>query len=124
MSVHSVAKLVPSAVLRRVADRPTFLDDVARYVAMSDDDLFRATEVCLRNLDRLGDLAVAGPDPDNDLRIVLVPEFWERIRPGTRDGLRRISSTLAEYRPDGCGEPRRQIARRAGPVCDRRLVRG
>ena len=89
--------LVPRTVLRRVADRPTFLDDVARYVAMDDDDLLRATEVCLRNLERLDDLTAGS---DSDLQLVLVPELWERIRPGTRGDLRRISSTLAEYRPD------------------------
>jgi hypothetical protein len=89
--------LVPLTVLRRIADRPTFLDGIARYSAMGDDDLLRATEVCLKNLERLDDLTAG---PDSDLQLVLVPEIWERIRPGTRDGLRRISSTLAEYMPD------------------------
>jgi hypothetical protein len=89
--------LVPPAILRRVADRPTFLEDIARYVAMHDNDLFRVTEVCLRNLTRLDELTTG---PDSDLQLILVPELWERIRPGSRDNLRRISSTLAEYRPD------------------------
>jgi hypothetical protein len=88
---------VPSTVLRRVADRLTFLDDIARYVAMDDDDLLCATEVCLKNLKRLDD---DSPGPDSDLQLILIPEIWERIRPGTRDKLRRISSTLAEYSPD------------------------
>lgn len=91
------ARVIPPAVLRRVADRSAFLNEVARYITMSDDDLLRATEVCLRNLERLDDL-VAGPD--RALQLVLVPELWERLRSGTRDTLRRISSTLAEYSPD------------------------
>jgi hypothetical protein len=77
-------------------DRLEFLEGVAHYAAMNDDDLLRATEGCLRNLARLDDLAGS----DSDLQLILVPEIWERLRPGTRDMLRRISSTLAEYNPD------------------------
>ena len=91
------ARVIPPAILRRVADRSAFLNEVARYITMSDDDLLRATEVCLRNLERLDDLAAS---PDGALQIVLVPELWEHLRSGTRDTLRRISSTLAEYNPD------------------------
>lgn len=90
-------RLLPPVIRRFVADRPAFLDDVARYAAMSDDDLFCTTAVCLRNLERLGDL---GAGPDADLRAVLVPELWERLRPGSRDPLRRITTTIAEYRGD------------------------
>lgn len=93
----NVKAFVPATILQRVVNRSAFLIDIQRYVAMADDDLFRVTEICLRNLERL-DTPTAGPD--SDLRLVLVPELWERIRPGTRDALRRISSTLAEYRPD------------------------
>jgi hypothetical protein len=89
--------LVPSTVLRRVTDRLMFLSNLAHYVAMDDDDLLRATKVFLKNLERIDD---DSDDPDNDLQLILIPEIWERIRPGTRDDLRRISSTLAEYRPD------------------------
>lgn len=63
---------------------------------MEDDDLLRATKVCLRNVNRLDDLVTG---PDSDLQLVLVPELWERLRSGTRDALRRIGSTLAEYDP-------------------------
>lgn len=62
---------------------------------MDDDELLRATEVCLRNLNL--DALVIGPD--SDLQLVLVPELWERLRSGTRGALRRIGSTLAEYDP-------------------------
>lgn len=102
MNVHNVGTwqsargLLPPIVLQRVAGRAAFLEDIARYGAMADDDLLRATEVCLRNLRRLNNHA----GPDSDLQLVLVPELWERLRPGTRDVLRRISTTLAEYRPD------------------------
>ena len=91
------ARVLPPAVLRRVADRSAFMNDVARYIAMGDDDLLRATEVCLRNVERLDDLAAG---PDGDLQLVLIPELWEHLRSGTRDAIRRISSTLAEYNPD------------------------
>jgi hypothetical protein len=93
----SVKNLIPATVLRRVIDRSVLWEDVARYVAMGDDDLLRATEVCLRNLGAPLDLTAK---PDGDLQLVLVPELWERLRPGTRDTLRRITSTLAEYNPD------------------------
>lgn len=92
--------LLSSTILRRVADRAHFADGVARYVAMDDGDLLRATEVCLRNLGRLDLDDEYGLVPDARLRHVLVPELWERIRAGTRDVLRRISTTLAEYDPD------------------------
>ena len=95
MKVHH---LLPRAVLQRITDHEAFHTDSARYTAMPDDALLRATESCLRTLDRLSDLDCAGPD--GDLQLVLVPELWERIRAGTRDGLRRITSTLAEYHPD------------------------
>lgn len=89
-------RVIPPSILRRVPDRASFLNEVGRYNAMKDDDLLRATEVCLRNLDRLDDFVV---DADSELQLVLVPELWERLRSGTRDALRRIGSTLAEYDP-------------------------
>jgi hypothetical protein len=91
--------MIPPTVLRRVADRSAFLNGVAHYIAMSDDDLLRATEVCLRNLERF-DTVDDLVGPDGALQLVLVPELWERLRSGTRDMLRRISSTLAEYNAD------------------------
>lgn len=94
----TAADMVVPSVARRVADRHRFVSGIARYVQMGDNDLYRATEVCLRNLERLDD---EGEHPDSDLRLVLVPELWERIRSGSRDPLRRISSSLAEYRGDG-----------------------
>jgi len=98
MTTVTFARMIPPAILRRVADRSAFLNDVARYTKMGDDDLLHATEGCLRNVERIHDLVVFGPD--SDLQIVLVPELWERLRSGTRDKLRRFSSTLAEYKPD------------------------
>lgn len=89
--------LVPPSILQRVIDRPYFVEALARYTEMHDDDLYRATEVCLRNLDRLVN---EGPGPDAELRLVLVPELWERLRPGTRDTLRRITTSLAEHQED------------------------
>lgn len=94
----AIARMIPPTVLRRITDRATFLTEVARYDALSDDELLRTTEVCLRNLERIDDRTIVGPDAD--LQLVLVPELWERLRPGTRDRLRRLSSTIAEYRPD------------------------
>jgi len=96
VTAATFARLIPPAVLRRVPDRTAFLNETAHYIAMGDDALLRATQVCLRNLERLDDLT----GPDAALQLVLVPELWERLRSGTRDALRRISSTLAEYDPD------------------------
>ena len=89
--------LLPSAIFRRISDHATFLGHVAGYTVMDDADLLRVTEVCLRNLDRLDS---DGLTPDARLRLVLVPELWERLRPGSRAVLRRISSSLAEYHWD------------------------
>ncbi len=96
MIVQESARVIPPAILRRVRDRCAFLDEVARFSSMADDDLLRATEGFLRNLNRLELLT----GPDSELQLLLVPELWERLRPGTRDVLRRFSSTLAEYNPD------------------------
>jgi hypothetical protein len=65
--------LVPPAILQRVVDHPRFLDDVRRYVVMEDDDLFRATESCLRNVGGLGVEIEYALGPDVRLRRVLVP---------------------------------------------------
>ena len=92
--------LVSPAILQRVVNRPRFLDDVRRYVVMEDDDLFRATESCLRNLGRLDVEIEYDLGPDVRLRHVLVPELWERLRSGARDVLRRILTSLAEHDPD------------------------
>jgi hypothetical protein len=51
----------------------------------------------MNNLERVDDSVTS---PDRDIQLIIVPELWERIRTGTRDKLRRISSTLAEYDPD------------------------
>jgi hypothetical protein len=99
MTAATFARVIPPAILRRVADRAAYLNEISRYIAMNDDDLLRATESCLRNLESLYDLTAAAAS-DGSLQLVLVPELWERLRPGTRDGLRRITSTLAEYNPD------------------------
>jgi hypothetical protein len=95
-----VEDLVPPAILQRVTDRAHFLDDVQRYVVMKDEDLFRATEACLRNLGRLDVEVEYDLGPDVRLRHVLVPELWERLRPGCRDALRQISTSLAEHNSD------------------------
>jgi hypothetical protein len=88
--------LIPHAILNQIKDRSSFERALSRYAEMDDNALLYATEVCLRNLERVDDCIVS---PDRDLRLLLVPELWERIRPGTRDKLRRLSTTLAEYIP-------------------------
>jgi hypothetical protein len=95
----TVERVIPPAVMKRVTDRPRFLSEIARYNAMNDDQLLQATVVCLRNLESLYDVAAAATS-DGNLQLVLVPELWERLRAGTRDGLRQITSTLAEYNPN------------------------
>jgi hypothetical protein len=96
------AGLIPRVLLNQIKDRPSFERGLLRYTAMGDNALLYATEVCLRNLERVDDWAVS---PDRDLRLLLVPELWERIQPGTRDKLRRLSTTLAEYHEDDLKRP-------------------
>lgn len=88
--------LIPRTLLNQIKDRSSFERELSRYAEMDDNALLYTTEVCLRNLDRFDDCVVS---PDRDLQLLLVPELWERIRPGTRDRLRRLSTTLAEYIP-------------------------
>lgn len=98
-----IARVVPPGVMMRTVDRRRLIEKIAVNVALGDEDLLRGTQVCLRNLWRFSNEINTEPEflgPDDLLRVVLVPELWERIRRGTRDELRRISTTLAEYRPD------------------------
>lgn len=110
-----IDRLLPAAILRRVADRPDFLPNVRRYLAYSDDDLFQATKTCLHNLERLE----RNTGPDADLQVVLVPELWDRLRPGTRGTLRKITTTLAEYDPEKAS---RVTARLLSPEGRQRLA--
>ena len=87
---------LPATVTRRIVDAASFYADAARFAALNDAELLSATETCLRNLPRIDEATAAA---DTDLQLVLVTELWERLRPGTRDTLRRISTTLAEYDP-------------------------
>jgi hypothetical protein len=96
MIVQTSARMIPPAILRRVRDRGAYLDEVARFSSMKEDDLLQVTQSFLRNVNCFDHVT----GPDSELQLVLVPELWERLRPGTRDMLRRISSTLAEYNPD------------------------
>lgn len=92
-------ELLPPAIRRRIKgaeNLTTFVENVLRYHAMSEADLLRATVNCLLNLECLDDSV---PSPDVELRTILVPELWERLQGGTRDRLRRLTSTLAEYNP-------------------------
>lgn len=91
--------LLAPSIVSRITDRLRFNDCLARHEAMTDDELVKVVEVCLRNMDRI-DETDERTSSDIDLRLVLVPEICDRILPGQRDRLRRISSTLAEYDPD------------------------
>lgn len=94
VNVSTAEDLVPKSLLDRIVDRTYFNRSLLRYAAMEDSDLFHATVTCLINLENLD----AGlPSCDRDLRLILVPELWERIQPDTRNKLRRVSTTLAEY---------------------------
>ena len=100
----SVHNLVPESILARADSRSSFACDIDHYSSMPLADLHRATETCLKNVSRLDDEDGIRKgkqcSPDSDLRLVIVPELWERLRAGSRVPLRRISSTLAEYDPD------------------------
>lgn len=96
VTTKSACSLVPPSVLRRCARPQVVLESVARHAALHLDELLQCTRGYLQNLGRI--LEPGGPD--DDLRVVLVPEIWERLRPGTRDEIRRISSSLAEHYGD------------------------
>lgn len=97
LGLAEASGLLPPTIISKITDRPRFMRELIRYTAMENDDLLRATEVCLRNLGLIDDQVDSS---DRNLQLILVPELWERIQPGTRDKLRWISSTLAEYNPD------------------------
>lgn len=89
-------KLISPSIMKRIRSasasaQRSHQDDIRRFREMSDDDLLDSTRNAMRNLDQVDE------GPDRALRAVLVPECWERIRPGTRDGLRSIVTTLAEW---------------------------
>lgn len=88
---------LPATVARRIVDQAAFSADVGRITALNTTALFAMTENCLRNLPHVDE---ALPSADADLQLVLVPELWERIQPGVRGPLRRISTSLAEYDPN------------------------
>ena len=92
----NASSLVSRTLLNKIVNRESYERGLERYTLMKDDDLLYATEGCLKNLGRLDDTLSL----DGDLRHILVPELWERIRPGERERLRRISTTLAEYNQD------------------------
>ncbi len=100
----SVHDLVPESILARANSRSSFACDIDHYSSMPLADLYRATETCLKNVSRLDDEDGIRKgkhcSSDSDLRLVIVPELWERLKPGSRMPLRRISSSLAEYDPD------------------------
>lgn len=87
---------LPVTVVRRITNPETFIDEERRFAAMGSEMLLSVTESCLRNLPQVREETATA---DVALQCVLVPEFWERLLPGTRDGLRRISTSLAEYDP-------------------------
>jgi hypothetical protein len=79
--------------------RNTGLKEVfdARYRSMPSEELVRCTTTHLKNLGILPTHQEFGPD--GELRILLIPELCDRLVPGTRTALRRITCTLAEYDP-------------------------
>lgn len=87
---------------RGVADVNMFARELLKYEAMSDAEIVRCAEVCLRNVEPRRDLAAISLrfDAESDLRTFLVPEICERIQPGTRTALRRITTSIAEHDPD------------------------
>ncbi len=89
--------------------RRSHLEHARQFREMSDDDLLETTKRMMRNLDQ------ADEGPDRVLRSVLVPECWERIRPGTRDGLRSIITTLAEWSEETKSNLTLAIRSRLGP---------
>lgn len=72
-----------------------FFADLKKHESESDDGLVETAQICLRNLSSIGRYAVG-----DDLRAAIVPEICERIVPGSRTPVRRITTCIAE-RDDG-----------------------
>lgn len=89
---HALLAMLP-APKRRLADHAQLMNDLARFTAMTEDDFLVATQSCLKNVGRLTNTLGA----DAELRLVLIPELWDRLRPGVGDLLRRIHTTLDRY---------------------------
>src|SRR5262245_61280796 len=107
-------KLIPPDVREKIrgasaSAQRSHQEEARRFRGMTDDDLLEITKIMMRNLDQVGEGA------DRTLRAVLVPECWERIRPGTRDGLRTIVTTLAEWREETKSNLTLAIRKQLGP---------
>src|ERR1700750_1164824 len=89
--------ILPVAVQEMVKNDESFFKDLARHESLSDVELVLCVQSCLRNMERVADDTSS---VDAALRLLLVPEMCERLMPGARSELRRISSSIAEYDPD------------------------
>lgn len=99
MTELSYADFVPIIIARKIASNSDAVRQIARYRAMTDDELLSITELYYRNLTRIRGSwdDESNIDKDAYLQVVLVPELWERITANTRTHLRRIIETIAEY---------------------------
>lgn len=91
----SAVHLVPHGVAARATNRARWERDVQEYVELPAAALIGVVHNCLKNVGR-----VERHTPDGVLRTVVVPELCERIVSGSRETLRRLETTLAEYFPD------------------------
>jgi hypothetical protein len=99
------ARWLPDSIIDLVrldseSNRAYFVRELQDREALSDAELVRSAEVCLRNVGRL---AVWGEETEVEadlLRGFLIPEICNRIQPGSRTSLRRITTSHAEYDPD------------------------
>jgi hypothetical protein len=94
----SALSLIPEAIIRRAKERDRWEASVLAYVALPADSLVEQIRYCLCNVVRLESEDVDLSDVE--LQLVLLPELCERLVPGSRDRIRRTSSTLAEYHYD------------------------
>ncbi len=109
MSTQSpVRYILPKSIYEKLSS--STLQQIGKQVAANDDELLRATNTCLSNLERVGSVDSFGTwervlrDADFELRSFLVPELWARILRKTPDEadrvrtrLRRIHTGLVEY---------------------------
>lgn len=75
----------------------SYFADVRRLLAMDDADLVHCAQVCLSNVERTLDEDEDAAPADFELRALLAPELCERIVPGGRMRLRRITTSCAEW---------------------------
>lgn len=94
-----ILSMLPGRAVSGMVDVDRFMERVEEYLGRTDDELVHLADVCLRNLDRLEHVhtRLVSDYADLYLRAVVAPELCERLAPGCRTRLRRVTTSVAEW---------------------------